>query len=281
MTVGHVGDSRVILGHRVPGTHSNEEGKEEEKVPEEEEYERAENDSGIEKYGELVAIPLTRDQTCYRRDERDRILSMGGKIQTIDQLEGLAVEHNNWGDFVHGEQVDTHGDPPRVWVPGKKYPGCAFTRSFGDSTGEDVGVTADPELVTCDLTARDEILVIASDGIFEFLTNQEVIDICAACLNPLQASEAVTKAAYDKWIEHDNRSDDITVIVCFLSSNFIPTADLVSTTSQGLLETLHLVYGSSPSPVFDASRIHQLGSNHYNRKASEIFAKRTSVSESF
>ncbi|KAL3919278.1 MAG: hypothetical protein SGARI_007246, partial [Bacillariaceae sp.] len=236
MTVGHVGDSRIILGHRDPSSvgaaQSTEEEKEEEKVPEEEEYDRTENDSKSKAHGELIAIPLTRDQTCYRRDERERVVSMGGKIQTIDQMEGLADAHDNWGDFVHGEQVDTNGDPPRVWVPGKKYPGCAFTRSFGDSTGELVGVVADPEIVSCDLTARDEILVIASDGIFEFLTNQEVINICAACDNPLQASEAVTRAAYDKWIEHDNRSDDITVIVCFLSSDYTPSTDEIPACSQ-------------------------------------------------
>ena len=252
MTVSNVGDSRIILGHRVPFTTGSksiqEEEKEEEKVPEEEEYDRPDTDNS-KTDGELIAIPLTRDQTCYRRDERERIVSMGGKIQSIDQMEGIAAAHDEWGDFVHGEQVDTHGDPPRVWVPGKKYPGCAFTRSFGDSTGELVGVIADPEIVTCDVTARDEILVIASDGIFEFLTNQEVMNICAACESPLQASEAVTKAAYAKWIEQDSRSDDITVIVCFLSSDYIPSAELIPTSTQGLLETLPTAYGSKAAPA--------------------------------
>ena len=62
-------------------------------------------------------------------------------------------------------------------------------------------------------------MVIASNAVFEFLSNQEVIDLCAASCDPLQASEAVTRAAYKKWIEKKNRCDDITVIVCFLSKN--------------------------------------------------------------
>ncbi|KAG7352698.1 protein phosphatase 2C [Nitzschia inconspicua] len=242
MTVCHVGDSRVILGHRA-ATVSAETSLGEEKVEEKVEEEILEK-SDRPSQGRLVAIPLTRDQTCYRRDERERILNMGGEIKSIDQLHGAAPLHDDWGDFVHGEKVDIHGDPPRVWVPGKQYPGCAFTRSFGDSMGEDIGINAYPEIVTCDVTKRDEILVIASDGVFEFLTNQEVIDICECTDNPLEACEAVTKAAYKRWIQHDSRCDDITVIVCFLDSMYEPTPDLIGTSTAALFEELPNVYGS-------------------------------------
>lgn len=37
-----------------------------------------------------------------------------------------------------------------------------------------MGVIADPEIYTFELTADDKIIVIASDGIWEFLSNRDV-----------------------------------------------------------------------------------------------------------
>ena len=285
MTVCNVGDSRVVLGHRIPDTRiieEEEEEKEEEKceieapVTSEVDSSNKDDDPRHIRSGEVVAIPLTRDQTAYRRDERERIRQAGGEVKSIDQMEGVAAIHDDWGDMVLGEHLDIRGDPPRVWVPGKSYPGCAFTRSFGDQTGEDVGVNADPEIITCDLTSNDEILVIASDGIFEFLTNQEVINICSASYNPLQACEAVTKAAYDKWVEHDSRSDDITIIVCFLQSVYEPSPNERDTTTEALLDSVANVYGSSPSPsLMTLQQQKPAKKEKYNRKVSEIYAMKT------
>lgn len=47
-----------------------------------------------------------------------------------------------------------------------------MSRSFGDSTACKVGVNAIPEIKVFDLTHEDRILVIASDGVWEFLENQ-------------------------------------------------------------------------------------------------------------
>ena len=38
--------------------------------------------------------------------------------------------------------IDTKGDPPRVWCMDHDYPGTAFSRSLGDTVGEDIGVNA-------------------------------------------------------------------------------------------------------------------------------------------
>ena len=38
------------------------------------------------------------------------------------------------------------GDPPRVWDESLERPGCAFTRSLGDSVAEACGVCAEPEV---------------------------------------------------------------------------------------------------------------------------------------
>jgi serine/threonine protein phosphatase PrpC len=63
-------------------------------------------------------------------------------------------------------------DPPRIWSPFGEYPGTAFTRSMGDVIAEELGVSADPEIIHRKLHSGDRYIIIASDGVFEFLTNQ-------------------------------------------------------------------------------------------------------------
>ena len=53
-------------------------------------------------------------------------------------------------------------------------------------------------------------------GVWEFLTNQAVLDIAARFDNPVEACHAVVARAYELWIEREGRSDDITIICIFL-----------------------------------------------------------------
>jgi len=252
VTISNVGDSRAVLGHRVSssssdGSKSSKEEDEEEKT----EIDAEKKDDGI---GEtlsfsvrsrsLLAIPLSRDQTPYRRDERERIKKAGASVMSIDQMEGREEKHENWGDIVLGKDVDVAGDPPRVWLKGKDYPGTAFTRSIGDYLAEEIGVTAEPEMITTRLTSNDQILVVASDGVFEFLTNQAVIDMCASSKSPLEACDKVVKAAYDQWLTYERRTDDITIIVCFLSCT--DPAEGAENTTEELVATAQTVYGMKP-----------------------------------
>ena len=168
--------------------------------------------------GSVVAVPLSEDQTPYRRDERDRLKRAGARVCSIDQMEGRVPMHEDWGEVDLGVDVDTHGDPPRVWRQDHDYPGTAFSRSLGDSVGEDIGVSAEPEMVTKEITRGDEFLVVASDGVFEFLTNQRVVDICAGCDDPLQACTRLLEESYKQWLRYELRTDDITCIVLFLEN---------------------------------------------------------------
>ena len=196
ITICNVGDSRAIIGQRI-----------------------APNESGT-----LVkASPLSRDQTPYRRDERARIRATGARILSLDQIEGLEpiTEDNDdgddgQGDLELGEELDEGGDPPRVWSPHGEYPGTAFTRSLGDAIAEELGVFAEPEMLTREVTKEDQIIVLASDGVFEFLTNQSVIDICAKFSDPLEACRAVVAEAYELWLQYELRTDDITIICLFI-----------------------------------------------------------------
>ncbi|VEU35633.1 unnamed protein product [Pseudo-nitzschia multistriata] len=202
VTVCNVGDSRAVLG-------------------------KATQSTGYE-YGRgqaLKAYPLSRDQTPYRKDERIRIRKTGARILSLDQLEGLEPIYNrdddpdnDEGDIELGEELDEGGDPPRVWSPDGDYPGTAFTRSLGDAMAEELGVFAEPEMLTREIKPEDRVIVIASDGIFEFLTNQSVIDICAKFTDPLKACRAVVAESYELWLQYELRTDDITIICIFVEA---------------------------------------------------------------
>ena len=43
-----------------------------------------------------------------------------------------------------------------------------------------VGVTSEPELCITELTADDAFIILASDGVWEFIGNQEAVDIIGA-----------------------------------------------------------------------------------------------------
>ena len=50
-----------------------------------------------------------------------------------------------------------------------------MTRSLGDMAATSVGVTAKPELMRVELTSKDKILVMGSDGLWDRFTNHEVM----------------------------------------------------------------------------------------------------------
>ncbi|KDO32788.1 AGC protein kinase [Saprolegnia parasitica CBS 223.65] len=163
----------------------------------------------------IVASPLSVDQTPYRTDERERVKRYGARVLTMDQLEGIAPIHENWATAIN-EEVDEDGDPPRVWSPTGNFPGTAFTRSIGDEIAESLGVFATPEIASLQLTPSDRYIVIASDGVFEFLTNQAVVDIIKAYSDPLEACEKVVTESYRLWLHYELRTDDITIVCIYL-----------------------------------------------------------------
>ncbi|KAG3219985.1 hypothetical protein PC129_g9250 [Phytophthora cactorum] len=174
--------------------------------------------------GKLVAQPLSVDQTPYRSDERERVKRSGARVLTMDQLEGIAPVHDNWAANLN-DQVDEDGDPPRIWSPYGAFPGTAFTRSLGDEIAETLGVIGVPEITSLQLTEDDRFVVIASDGVFEFLTSQAVVDMVAQYEDPLEACHKVVAESYRLWLTYELRTDDITVIcVYFHFSEGVTTA---------------------------------------------------------
>jgi len=82
-----------------------------------------------------------------------------------------------------------------------------------------VGVIPDPEVTSLELTEEDKFIVIASDGVWEWLENERVAEIVWPFFiqhAPEAAGNALVRAAAAKWREMDTVVDDITCVIIFL-----------------------------------------------------------------
>ena len=161
-------------------------------------------------FGGVAAVPLSWDHTPFRKDEYDRVRRAGARVLTLDQVEGLKdASAPCWRT-----EDDDAADPPRLWLPDALYPGTAFTRSLGDAAAERIGVIADPEVRRRDIGKHDSFVILATDGVWEFVNNQEGVDLVAALVrDPQRAAVELVVRAYSRWLANETRTDDITAAV--------------------------------------------------------------------
>ncbi|KAI3885746.1 hypothetical protein MKX03_024019 [Papaver bracteatum] len=202
---------------------------------------------------DIVAVDLSIDQTPFRTDELERVKLYGARVLTLDQIEGLKnPDIKCWGT----EESDD-GDPPRLWVQNGMYPGTAFTRSIGDSVAESIGVVATPEIVVLELTPENPFFVIASDGVFEFLSSQSVVDMVAKFKDPRDACAAIVAESYRLWLQYETRTDDITIIVVHingLTDNIVVQPATPDVAIRPLPQVVEMTGSESPSTISWNSR---------------------------
>ncbi|AES59285.1 putative protein-serine/threonine phosphatase [Medicago truncatula] len=106
----------------------------------------------------------------------------------------------------------------RVWLPNENYPGLAMSRAFGDFILKDHGVIATPDIWYHRLTSSDQFIVLASDGVWDVLSNEEVASIVWMVESEEEAARAVVEAATAAWAKKfpSSRVDDCTVVCHFL-----------------------------------------------------------------
>lgn len=89
---------------------------------------------------------LTSDHTPYREDERNRVKESDGFVVHLDGT-----------DRVMGI--------------------LAVTRAVGDHCLRKYGVTCVPEVMTFDKSNDDEFVILATDGLFSVMSNEEAVDL--------------------------------------------------------------------------------------------------------
>ena len=169
---------------------------------------------------------LTIDHLPDSPNEQKRIMQFNGRV---DRLK------NEFGEEV---------GPYRVFEKANEslLPGLAMSRSIGDTIAKKFGVTYEPDLFEYKLIPQDKIIIIATDGLWHVINNEEAISICAKYfeekMKPDDACEELINVAKERWknisgsnynmcfdpnteVTSGNRKkskeiDDITCIVIFL-----------------------------------------------------------------
>ena len=100
----------------------------------------------------------------------------------------------------------------------QKMEGLAMTRSFGDRVAATVGVMSEPEIKEFNFEDDDKYMIIASDGIWEFISSQECIDIIQSYYesNDLKGCcEYLYQESSKRWLKEEEVIDDTTLILVF------------------------------------------------------------------
>ncbi|TYG83328.1 hypothetical protein ES288_D01G159500v1 [Gossypium darwinii] len=98
----------------------------------------------------------------------------------------------------------------------------------GAPRGTGVKICGSPEISIVRLTPSHLFFVVASDGVFEFLSSQTVVNKAAAYKDPSDACAAIAGDSYKRWLELENRTNDITIIIVQikgLSNSGVGTTD--------------------------------------------------------
>ena len=146
--------------------------------------------------------PLSFDCKPQNPSERKRIIDKGGEVR-----QDLDEDGNPEGNF-------------RVWVKGENWPGIAISRSIGDSDAKKIGVIPNPQIVEYTINPKSKYMLICSDGIWEYISNEEAMNISNKYYlknDPLGLCKDLIRTSTDIWNSEDldGDVDDITVVVVF------------------------------------------------------------------
>eukprot|EP00164_Ancoracysta_twista_P003442 GFYU01004593.1.p1 GENE.GFYU01004593.1~~GFYU01004593.1.p1 ORF type:complete len:738 (-),score=196.32 GFYU01004593.1:144-2219(-) len=126
-----------------------------------------------------TAIPLSNDHTAAAESERNRVKSMGGTVEFKD-----------------------------TWRVGGA---LQVTRALGDLRHKPY-VTAEPEVITRELQEGDHFLVMATDGVWDYVSNQEAVNMVLDTVKvPNMCAKRIVLDAYSRGSD-----DNLTLVVVFL-----------------------------------------------------------------
>lgn len=146
--------------------------------------------------GGMLAVQLTVDLKPDVPSEAERIKKCRGRVFALQD----------------------EPEVPRVWLPFDDAPGLAMARAFGDFCLKDYGVISVPEFFHWPLTDKDQFVILASDGVWDVLSNQEAVDIVSSSPSRSKVARTLVEAANREWKTKypTSRTDDCAVVCLYL-----------------------------------------------------------------
>ncbi|TVU38384.1 hypothetical protein EJB05_11751 [Eragrostis curvula] len=173
--------------------------------------------------GGMLAVQLTVDLKPDVPSEAERIKKCRGRVFALQD----------------------EPEVPRVWLPFDDAPGLAMARAFGDFCLKDYGVISVPEFFHWSLTEKDQFVILASDGVWDVLSNQEAVDIVSASPSRSKAAKSVVEAANREWKTKypTSKIDDCAVVCLYLDGKMDHERD-----STASMDNISIDEGSVADP---------------------------------
>ncbi|XP_042394845.1 probable protein phosphatase 2C 33 isoform X2 [Zingiber officinale] len=169
----------------------------------------------------LIAVQLTLDLKPSLPREAERIRRCRGRIFALrDEPEVV-----------------------RVWLPNIDSPGLAMARAFGDFCLKDFGLISVPEVSYRRITEKDEFIVLASDGVWDVLSNKEAIHIVASAPTRASAARYLIESAVQAWKSKypTSKIDDCAAVCLFLNTDTSNNSTLRGREADGTLHEVEVV----------------------------------------
>ncbi|XP_065852639.1 probable protein phosphatase 2C 73 [Euphorbia lathyris] len=149
--------------------------------------------------GNLMPVQLTIDFKPNLPQEAERIVECKGRVFCLEDEPG-----------VH-----------RIWLPDVESPGLAMSRAFGDYCVKDFGVISVPEVTQRHISSRDQFVVLATDGVWDVISNEEAVEIVSSTPDREKAAKCLVRAAVKAWKRKRKNiaMDDISAICLFFHSS--------------------------------------------------------------
>ena len=140
------------------------------------------------------AVALTSDHKPNRPDERRRIEAAGGSVDSKARLFGDLAVSRAFGDMRH-KSLEVNLE----------------TGECGSTSGP---LIASPEVTQLPMDAADEFVVLASDGTWDVLSNQEAVNFVRRHLVLNGDAQAAAAALVDKAFQMGSGDNLSAVVVC-------------------------------------------------------------------
>ncbi|KAM7492834.1 hypothetical protein LguiA_035755 [Lonicera macranthoides] len=181
----------------------------------------------------LIAVQLTVDLKPNLPREAARIQQCQGRVFALQDEPEVA----------------------RVWLPNSNSPGLAMARAFGDFCLKNFGLISIPDVYYHRVIERDEFIVLATDGVWDVLSNKEAVDVVAKAPSRATAARALVDCATRAWrLKYPTSKNDDCAAVCLFLEHASPPNVVRSDNMDKALEervtnvesrTSNIVYNSA------------------------------------
>ncbi|XP_018514817.1 probable protein phosphatase 2C 41 isoform X2 [Brassica rapa] len=143
----------------------------------------------------LVPVQLSVDFKPNIPEEAERIKQSDGRLFCLDDEPGVY----------------------RVGMPNGRSLGLAVSRAFGDYCLKDFGLVSEPEVTYRKITSKDQFLILATDGMWDVMKNDEAVEIVRGVKDRKKSAERLVKKAMMLWRKKRSSiaMDDISALCLF------------------------------------------------------------------